>query len=66
MTPNSSNYTILGSSSKKFADRLKKINAEELNIKNFHLPLAESANKVAIKEIGDAAVDHEEIGRAHV
>ena len=64
MTSNSSNYTILGSSSKKFADHLKKINAEELSIKNFELPLAVSANEVAIKDINEAQIDWFKAGSA--
>ena len=56
MTPNSSTYLIQGSSSKKFNDRLKKLNAEELNIKDFRLPNAESANNVALKDIDDAEI----------
>ena len=56
MTPNSSTYSIQGSSSKKFNDRLRKLNAEELDIKDFRLPFAEGANKVALKDIDDAEV----------
>ena len=56
MTPDNPTYSILGSSSKKFEDRLKGINAEELDIKNFCLPNAESANNVAWKDISNAEV----------
>ena len=56
MTPTNSTYSIQGSSSKKFDDRLKKIDAKELNIKDFCLPIAESANKVALKDIDDAEI----------